>query len=389
MKPINKIIPFKKMKMHIIPGSEQGSVEWIRLEDICRALLRKEMFTSGKVLGLCNSQRKFPIYGNGKLEWFIQIPDIYAITRSVRKDNKTVAKLCDDLDKWAGDLPIGNIHYEKPKDKKKSQEEKTASQDANLVKFQYQDQTISFKAENGKTYFNATEMARSFGKNPREWLLLAETQRLRKTLVNQGKSESWESQIITSRGSFGNTWIEENLGMEFSRWLSPEFSQWCNDRMQDLFTKGFVTLRKEDESFFMTPYGEQKKLPANFKEALLQLAAAEDYIEVQHKKIEEDRPKVEFYNDFIENRDSFKTSLIAEELRISTVQLYRFLVEERIVRWEKRHYVAYPNHAALQCDHPYLWTNPKTGKTYPHAKTKRWTKAGREYILELYRRKNN
>jgi phage antirepressor YoqD-like protein len=159
--------------------------------------------------------------------------------------------------------------------------------------------------------------------------------------------------------------------------------------MQDLFTKGFVTLRKEDESLFMTPYGEQKKLPTNFKEALLQLAAAEDYIEVQHKKIEDDRPKVEFYNDFIENRDSFKTSLIAEELRITTVQLYRFLVEERIVHWEKRHYIAYSSHAALQCDHPYLWTNPKTGKTYPHAKTKRWTKSGREYILELYRRKNN
>lgn len=388
MKPINKTIPFKKTKIHIIPAHE-GGVEWIRLEDVARALFKIETFRSGEVLGICKSKQKFPIYGNGKLEWFISVFDLYTITRWVREGDEALVALCDELDQWAGNLSTGNKNRKLPEQNVKPEAfDDSEEQDARLVKFRYGDQIISFKAENGKTYFNATEMARSFGKNPRDWLLLAETKRFRKALIAQGKSESWDSQIITSRGSFGNTWIEENLGMEFSRWLSPDFSAWCNERMQDLFTKGFVTLRKADEQYFSTPYGEQKKLPENFKEALLQLAAAEDYIEVQHRQIEEDRPKVKFYNDFIENRDNFKTSLIAEELRISTVQLYRFLVEERIVRREKRIYVAYPNHQVLQCDHPYMWTNPRTGKTYPHAKTKRWTKAGREYILDLYRRKN-
>ena len=104
-------------------------------------------------------------------------------------------------------------------------------------------------------------------------------------------------------------------------------------------------------------------------------------------EIEEDHSKVAFYNDFIGSRNFFKSSIIAEELRITTACLHRFLEEEKICRYDGKQYTVYPPYTDLQCDFPYMWTN-KYGKTYTYSHLKRWTKAGREYILELYRKKN-
>lgn len=392
MKPINKTIFFNKSSIHYIPDKE-GGVGWLCLEDICKVLNRREMMQNGEAVSLCETCTKFPIYTNGKLFWFIKVYDLQPLTNSIRKDNKNIAKLCNELLKWACELPISKVSPNVitqvvPEKKKVVKEGTTEHEKKELVVFQYNNKPISFKAENGKTYFNATEMARSFCKNPREWLNLSETKRFRQSLVNQGKSESVESQIVTSRGNIGVTWIEGNLGLEFSRWLSPQFANWCNDRMQELFTDGIVTLENKKEPLYSTSYGVQKILPQTYKEALLQLVAAEEVVEKQQIKIEEDKPKVDFYNNIIGDRDSFRTAIIADELGISLVRLYQFLKEEQIVRWEKRLYQTYPNYHSLQCDHPYYWTNPRTGKTYVYGKSKRWTKAGREFVLELYRKKN-
>lgn len=393
MEPINKTILFNKSTIHYLPDSDR-TVEWLCLNDICKVLQRREMMERGEAVALCRTSTQFPIYTNGKLFWFIRVYDLQSLTNKVRRENKHIARLCDELLKWACGLPVSLSSKEAPPviaGEEGPVENVEVKEDKNeLVIFQYKDQPISFKAENGKTYFNATEMARSFGKNPREWLTLAQTKQFRQSLVDRGKSESLESQIITSRGSFGTTWIEEKLGLEFSRWLSPEFGSWCNDRMQELFTRGIVTLEAEDDkdALYATSYGIRKKIPTTYKEALMQLVVAEETIEKQQGKIEEDKPKVEFYDSFIGERNSFRTSIIADELGISLIRLYQFLKEERIVRWVGTYYETYPSHQSLQCDHPYYWTNPRTGKTYAFSKTKRWTKTGREFVLELYRKKN-
>jgi len=198
----------------------------------------------------------------------------------------------------------------------------------------------------------------------------------RQSLVRQGESESSESRIITTRGSQGATWIEYRLGLAFARWLSLEFFRWCDERIQELIGRGYPVLMKNDSN----NRPGQFPVPTTLKDAL-QLTA------IQQEKIEADHPKVAFYDDFIENRDFFKSSIIAEELRITTACLHRFLMEEKICRYERRQYAVYPAYSALQCDFPYMWTN-KYGKAYTYSHQKRWTKAGREFILELYRKKN-
>jgi hypothetical protein len=258
-------------------------------------------------------------------------------------------RICDEIEKWLASLPSGdtkgliNLPVTRPR--------------VHPVTFTFHQQPVSFMSENGQTFFNATQMARCFGKNPGEWLRLAGTVRFLQSLAGQSKSESMESLIITVRGSRGVTWIEYRPGLELARWLSPEFFLWCNDCLRELISRGYVVLKEDDSD---TRSGA-------FPVPTTNTAASCD--------------------DFIENRDFFKSSLIAEELRITTFALHRFLVEEKICRYERRQYAVYPAYNALQCDFPYRWTN-KCGKTYVYSISKRWTKAGRKYILELYRKKN-
>lgn len=45
-------------------------------------------------------------------------------------------------------------------------------------------------------------------------------------------------------------------------------------------------------------------------------------------------PKIVFYEEFIENREWFKSTRIADELGISPRQLHQFLAEEGICKYE-------------------------------------------------------
>lgn len=406
MKPINTTIPFQDTAIHVIPDDD-GAVTKVSLHDLCRILKRKDLVENQKAVELCQSSERYPIYTNGKLFWFINISDIYVLLRHVRKENGLVSKVCDELEKWVGSLPVGrgnsktktskaekekNLPAGKPEsdgiwpDKIKKTEKASAEEPTF-------DRTTPFFEYRGKTYRNATEMARSYRKNPREWLLLAETKRFRQSLVDEKKSESLESQIITQRGGNGVTFLENMLAMEFARWLDPKIAIKGNEVMDHLGKYNFVVASPEPEK--QTPENDAPDLkgnelvsessskypiPKTFSEALLLAAKLQ-------QQIEEDRPKVEFYNNMIERRETFKSTFIAMELDISVIHLHKFLVDERICKFEKNQYIVYPSHASLQCDHPYYWTNKK-GKTYAYSKAKRWTKAGREFIIDLYREKH-
>lgn len=243
---------------------------------------------------------------------------------------------------------------------------------------------ISFKASGGRTMINATQMAQSFGKLPSVWLRLVSTDEFRHNLVKRGESSSYESQVITTKGRNNNaTWIEQSLAVEFARWLSPEFSKWCNDRVSELLTQGSVSIKQPPV------HSSQYPVPTTFKEALLLAAQQQEEIERQREIIKENSHKVAFYEQYIENRDWFRSSRIADELSITTFQLHTFLAENGVCEHDKakKRWVALPAFRALQCDVPYYWEN-KQGKTYAFGSTKRWTQGGREYIIDLWYEKH-
>ncbi len=363
---------FEKFPVRAILN-ENETVVWLCLNDLAKALGRGNMVDNGQAVRLCRTSIRISFKDGGRKRWGVKPYDVYNLLWPIRTENKRISKFCDRMQEWINNLPVNMDTNTSVKLPVQSQE---------LVIFNYQNKfPISFKADNGRTMINATQMARSFGKQPVEWLRLSATQEFREALVSRGESLSLESQIMTTRGHMGATWIDKSLGMEFARWLSPDFSVWCNNCIQELMTKGNVSMPYHHERRTgCTETSGSYPVPRNFEEALM-LAAQ------QAKKIRQDEPKVAFYEEFVENRNYFKSSRIAEELDITTVQLHRFLAENNIIKFENKKWVVFTPYQALQCEMPYMWER-QNGKFYPTGSVRRWTQAGREYIIELWNSKH-
>ena len=102
----------------------------------------------------------------------------------------------------------------------------------NIIKLDYTDRAISATRQ---AWFNATEIAAMFGKQPYEWLRLPETERYIQALCkreaekqadsNTGKSRITKSRFIKAkRGNAGGTWLHPKLAIAFARWCDVDFA---------------------------------------------------------------------------------------------------------------------------------------------------------------------
>lgn len=167
-----------------------------------------------------------------------------------------------------------------------------------IKQFSYNSFPVSFQLGEDK-YVNATEMAKCFGKRPNDWLNLQSTSEFLNTLSITRKNGNSDYQAVTTvRGSAengGGTWLHEDAAIEFARWLSPEFSIWCNDRIKELMKYGLTATPMTLESILADPGAAAEILLAlkDERERNKQLAA--DNAEKQ-RKIALDAPKVNYAN---------------------------------------------------------------------------------------------
>lgn len=102
-----------------------------------------------------------------------------------------------------------------------------------MILAKYEQHEILF-TEDG--WFNATDVARRFGKEPYEWLRLPETMAYIAAL--QKRYEPGKSRFVkTARGGAGGgggTWLHPKLGVPFARWLDVDFSIWCDEQIEQL-----------------------------------------------------------------------------------------------------------------------------------------------------------
>ena len=137
--------------------------------------------------------------------------------------------------------------------------------------FEYKGNKVTFDFGGG-VMTNATEMARAFGKEPYGWIRLATTkdflwqlliekypqsvpQNLRNETGNL-RNETELGAILTEVGlvkiiqggtsSLQGTWFNDDITIEFARWLSPAFSIWCNDRIKEYLMNGLKPLSKAE-----------------------------------------------------------------------------------------------------------------------------------------------
>jgi len=92
------------------------------------------------------------------------------------------------------------------------------------------DLSLFYKSE--ELYFNATEVARAFGKDVREWFKSQETNDYLKAVLNEyqflndGISHQLEfgKLVKTSRGRYGGTYLHNILALVFARWCSAKIA---------------------------------------------------------------------------------------------------------------------------------------------------------------------
>lgn len=100
-----------------------------------------------------------------------------------------------------------------------------------MILAKYEQHEILF-TEDG--WFNATDVARRFGKRPIDWLRLPDTVRYLDALCLKYKVRKSHF-CRAKRGQYGGgTWFHPKLGVPFARWLDVDFSIWCDEQIDQL-----------------------------------------------------------------------------------------------------------------------------------------------------------
>ncbi|MGJ1369400.1 phage antirepressor KilAC domain-containing protein [Sphingobacterium spiritivorum] len=247
--------------------------------------------------------------------------------------------------------------------------------------FSYEGNQVTFKNEQGTTYVNASQMAKSFGKQPKDWLRLQGSTDFVNALV-QARQISLGDTVKVQNGV--GTWMHEDVALEFSRWLSPAFSIWCNDRIKELLTVGMTATPAAMEDMLANPdliiqmATQLKDLRAKATIQEAQLKTAQQYFQIV-------KPKAEYYDDVLSSNSQITVNSIAMELGISAIKLNQMLKQRGIQYKQGDKWLLTSKYRGKGYDDTmtYKYFNSKGDQM---TKTEmRWTEKGREFIHSLFK----
>lgn len=119
--------------------------------------------------------------------------------------------------------------------------------------FKYNGNDITFQLGNGDVMVNATEMAKAFSKQPSDWTKTKQAQEFISSLSAVRNIVGTDLVKVLQGGLYQGTWMHEDVAIEFSRWLSPAFSIWCNDHIKELLKHGMTATPDTIERMLMNP----------------------------------------------------------------------------------------------------------------------------------------
>jgi len=256
-----------------------------------------------------------------------------------------------------------------------------------LQLFNYNGNNVSFRKENDNVFANATEMAKPFGKNVKDWTRLQGTQ----DFVSAYKSAKGQISLLEIKkgGNMAGSWMHEDLALEFARWLNPVFAIWCNDRIKELLKFGMTATPQALENL------------ANNPDLLIELATAlkaeraenENLLmrnQTQTLELEKQAPKVEYFNEVLQSKSTYNTNQIAKELGTSAVTLNKLLSDFKIQYKQNDTWLLYHKYQNKGYTKTKTYTySGDNGETKTSMRTV-WTEAGRLFIhkkFEEYRDK--
>jgi phage antirepressor YoqD-like protein len=184
---------------------------------------------------------------------------------------------------------------------------------------------VSFTNE---AFFNATAVAKVFGKRPADWLRTDDTKAYieaigRKCVIKQ---DQLVSVVSGSPETGGGTWLHPKLGIPFARWLSPDFAVWADFQVEEI-------LRSQQAPQF--------DLSAMTTQALRQLANTIEENAALKTRIQIMQPKEEFFDHVVGTASLFSLKDAAQSLRTGQKRLVDKLVEWKFFNKERRPYQKY------------------------------------------------
>lgn len=247
-------------------------------------------------------------------------------------------------------------------------------------KFLYNEMEVIFAKnsnEDQEVFINATQMAKIFGKRPNDFLNLTTTKSLIEAITR--KNGIVDNQLVmTKKGGLNpelaGTWLHQDLAIEFAGWLDIEFKLWCNDRLKEIFKFGITGTEEKLQELILSP-----ELVKGLAEQVIKYRnEAEEY----KNKLDEQAPKVEYFDNVLDTSNTFNISVIAKDLGMTATSLNKFLHEQGVQFKKGGIWLLYKDYQDL--DYARIETTIVNDKSYHHLK---WTEKGREFIHELLKNK--
>ena len=144
-----------------------------------------------------------------------------------------------------------------------------------LIKADFDGHVMQF---NDSGWFNATAAAEKFGKRVQHWLDNKETQEYIEKLnhrISGDLNAASNGIIATRKGRNGGTWLHPKLAVAFARWLSVDFSIWCDEQIDKI-------IHGERESIDWGMVRHASKSSNKVQREILQMVRSEQGKETKH-----------------------------------------------------------------------------------------------------------
>jgi phage antirepressor YoqD-like protein len=250
----------------------------------------------------------------------------------------------------------------------------------------YQGSNITFQ-NNGKIMVNANEMAAPFNKRPNDWLNNNNTQQYLLELAKVRKSVLADLVIIKKGGNSSGTWMQEDVALEFARWLSPTFAIWCNDRIKELLKHGATAVNPEDllnPDFIINLATALKQERAERERLAIEVEIKSTQLALTESELQKSAPKVQYYEDVLQSDRLMPINVIANDLGISAHRLNHFLKLNKIIYYTGGCYLLTVKYRDKDYAHTRTFEYTDSYNKKQSTMHLYWTEKGREFIIGLW-----
>lgn len=333
------------------------NVDWYVLEDFLGSI--KTSLKTGPATSLLRYRSDMKVLS--KKEWGVNTPSTMSsfVVVTLEGINDIIngmpaSEMAMAFSKWLNDLYKENLMPD------------TISSFGKLLSYEGNNIEI-----NDKGMWNATQMAKPFGKSLKDWLRTESTKRYISAMSERLNLLSSDLVNVT-HGNDGGTWIHEKLVIKLAQWLDVDFEIWCNTQIETLMREGKVELTKPESLL------DWMKLAVMAEEKRLAL-------EKENQKM---RPVVEYHDTVLKSKGTYTVTQIAKELGLSSAEkLNRILSEKHIQYKSGKQWVLYSEHCGNGYTDTVTSTFEKNNMTFSNAQTV-WTEKGRKFIHELLLKDN-